>query len=138
LKVTYTEEAVADIVEAITYLNERNLTAAENLDAEIARCIGYDGLQGPSWVGGAPAPPNLPQYNWSLLHMTEALIGACRHQDTDKKRTVAPRVQPNCLDGARRVASTRALSAVSLKLGTIQGQARRIQGQARRAHCLRA
>jgi hypothetical protein len=24
LKVTYTEEAVADIVEAITYLNERN------------------------------------------------------------------------------------------------------------------
>jgi hypothetical protein len=27
LKVTYTEEAVADIVEAITYLNERNPTA---------------------------------------------------------------------------------------------------------------
>jgi hypothetical protein len=26
LKVTYTEEAVADIVEAITYLNERNPT----------------------------------------------------------------------------------------------------------------
>jgi plasmid stabilization system protein ParE len=39
LKVTYTEEAVADIVEAITYLNERNPTAAANLDAEIARCI---------------------------------------------------------------------------------------------------
>jgi plasmid stabilization system protein ParE len=34
LKVTYTEEAVADIVEAITYLNERNPTAAVNLDAE--------------------------------------------------------------------------------------------------------
>ena len=39
MKVTYTEEAIADIVEAITYLNERNPTAAANLDAEIARCI---------------------------------------------------------------------------------------------------
>jgi plasmid stabilization system protein ParE len=39
LKVTYTEEAVADIVEAITYLSERNPTAAAKLDAEIARCI---------------------------------------------------------------------------------------------------
>ncbi len=39
LKVTDTEEAVADIVEAITYLNERNPTAAANLDAEIAQCI---------------------------------------------------------------------------------------------------
>lgn len=39
MKVTYTEEAVADIVEAITYLNERNHTAAAKLDADIARCI---------------------------------------------------------------------------------------------------
>ena len=39
MKVTYTEEAVADIVEAITYLNERNPAAAANLDADIARCI---------------------------------------------------------------------------------------------------
>lgn len=39
MKVTYTEEAVADIIEAITYLNERNPTSAANLDAEIARCI---------------------------------------------------------------------------------------------------
>jgi plasmid stabilization system protein ParE len=39
LKVTHTEEAVADIVDAITYLNERNPTAAAKLDAEIARCI---------------------------------------------------------------------------------------------------
>jgi plasmid stabilization system protein ParE len=39
LKVTYTEEAVADIVEAITYLNDRNPTAAANLDAQIAQCI---------------------------------------------------------------------------------------------------
>jgi plasmid stabilization system protein ParE len=39
LKVTYTEEAVADIIQAITYLNERNPTAAANLDSEIAQCI---------------------------------------------------------------------------------------------------
>ena len=39
MKVTYTEEAVADIVEAVSYLNQRNPTAAANLDAEIARCI---------------------------------------------------------------------------------------------------
>jgi plasmid stabilization system protein ParE len=39
LKTTYTEEAIADIVEAISYLNERNPTAAANLDAEIAQCI---------------------------------------------------------------------------------------------------
>ena len=39
MKTTYTEDAIADIVEAITYLNERNPTAAANLDAEIAQCI---------------------------------------------------------------------------------------------------
>jgi plasmid stabilization system protein ParE len=39
LKVTYTEEAIADIVEAIAYVNERNPTAAARLDAEIARCV---------------------------------------------------------------------------------------------------
>ena len=39
MKLSYTEEAIADIVEAITYLNDRNPTAAANLDAEIARCI---------------------------------------------------------------------------------------------------
>ncbi len=39
MKVSYTEESVADIVEAITYLNERNRAAAANLDAEIAQCI---------------------------------------------------------------------------------------------------
>lgn len=39
MKITYTEEAVADIVEAITYLNERNPTAAAKLDAEITSCI---------------------------------------------------------------------------------------------------
>jgi len=39
LKVTYTEEAVADIVDAITYLNERNPAVAAKLDRDVARCI---------------------------------------------------------------------------------------------------
>ena len=39
MKVTYTEEALADIVGALTYLNERNPTAASKLDAAIARCV---------------------------------------------------------------------------------------------------
>ncbi len=39
MKVTYTEEAVADIVQAISYLNERNPTAAAKLDADVARCV---------------------------------------------------------------------------------------------------
>jgi plasmid stabilization system protein ParE len=39
LNITYTEEAIADIVEAISYLNDRTPTAAANLDAEIAQCI---------------------------------------------------------------------------------------------------
>ena len=39
MKVTYTEEAVADVVDAITYFHERNPTAAANLDAEIEQCI---------------------------------------------------------------------------------------------------
>ncbi len=39
MKVAYTEEAIADIVGAISYLNQRNPMAAANLDAEIAQCI---------------------------------------------------------------------------------------------------
>jgi plasmid stabilization system protein ParE len=39
LKVTYTEEALADIVDAIAYLNERNPTAAAKLDREMAHCV---------------------------------------------------------------------------------------------------
>ena len=39
MKVTYTEEAIVDIVEAISYLNERNSAAAASLDAEIAQCV---------------------------------------------------------------------------------------------------
>lgn len=39
MKITYTEEAIADILDAIAYLNERNSTAAAKLDADISRCI---------------------------------------------------------------------------------------------------
>jgi plasmid stabilization system protein ParE len=39
LKVSYTEEAVADIVAALTYLAERNPAAAAKLDAAIERCL---------------------------------------------------------------------------------------------------
>ena len=39
MNVNYTEEAIADIVEAISYLNQRNPTAAAKLDAEITQCI---------------------------------------------------------------------------------------------------
>ena len=37
MKVTYTEEAVADIVEAITYLNERNPTVLRSDPAAALR-----------------------------------------------------------------------------------------------------
>ena len=39
MNVNYTEEAIADIVDAIGYLHERNPTAAAQLDADIARSI---------------------------------------------------------------------------------------------------
>jgi plasmid stabilization system protein ParE len=39
LNVTYSEEAIADILDAVTFLNKRNPTAAANLDADIAGCI---------------------------------------------------------------------------------------------------
>jgi plasmid stabilization system protein ParE len=53
LKVTYTEEAVADIGDAIAYLNERNPTAAAKLDAEIRRCVERVAdreFEGPVWI----------------------------------------------------------------------------------------
>ena len=39
MNVVYTEEAIADIVDAITYLNARNPAAAAKLDRDISRCI---------------------------------------------------------------------------------------------------
>jgi plasmid stabilization system protein ParE len=39
LKASYTEEALADIVSALTYLNERSPAAAVKLDADIEQCV---------------------------------------------------------------------------------------------------
>lgn len=39
MEVTCTEEAAADILEAMSYLNQRSPTAAASSDADIARCI---------------------------------------------------------------------------------------------------
>jgi plasmid stabilization system protein ParE len=73
LKVTYTEEAVVDIVEAITYLNERNPTVAAKLDAAITRRV--EGLAAKEFDG--PVSP-LPRLATSLLvHVTRsATIGS--------------------------------------------------------------
>ena len=44
------------------------------------------------WEGHQPLP-TCPNKTGLLLHMSYALIGACRHEDTDKRRTriVVPR-----------------------------------------------
>jgi plasmid stabilization system protein ParE len=67
LKVAYTDEALADILDALTYLNERNPTAAASLDGEIVRCVehlatgDFDGpvsrLRSGSIVQSWPVPP---------------------------------------------------------------------------------
>ncbi len=85
--VTYTEEAIADIVEAITYLNERNPTAAANLDADIARCIerlaahDFEGpvsrLRSGTVVRSWPVPPFRIYYQ---RHAEELLIVRVYHQ----------------------------------------------------------
>lgn len=77
MKITYTEEAIADIVEAISYLNDRSPTAASKLDADIARCIERladweAGLTAPlgCWraeLGRAAVPRLLPASSWRAL-----------------------------------------------------------------------
>jgi plasmid stabilization system protein ParE len=39
LKVTYTEEALADLVDALSFLRQRSPSAAVKLDRQIAECI---------------------------------------------------------------------------------------------------
>jgi plasmid stabilization system protein ParE len=87
LKTSYTEEAIADIVEAITYLNERNPTAAANLDAAIVRCIDrladkeFDGpvsrLRSGAVVRSWAVPPFRIHYQ---RHPDELLIVRMYHQ----------------------------------------------------------
>lgn len=67
MKIIYAEEALADIVDAIAYLNERSPTAATNLDADISGCIErlaageFEGplsrLKSGSLVRNWPVPP---------------------------------------------------------------------------------
>ena len=67
MNVSYSEEAIADIVDAITYLNERNPTAAGQLDTDITLCIErlaageFEGpisrLRSGSLVRSWPVPP---------------------------------------------------------------------------------
>jgi len=87
LKVTYTEEAIADIVDAITFLNERNPTAAADLDADILRCVErlaggeFDGplsrLRSGALVRSWAVPPFRIYYQ---RHPNEMLIVRVYHQ----------------------------------------------------------
>ena len=87
MTVTYAEEAIADIVEAITYLNERNPTTAVKLDAQIARCIerlAAEDFEGPvsrlrsgALVRSWPVPPFRIYYQ---RHPGELLIVRVYHQ----------------------------------------------------------
>ena len=87
MTVTYTEEAIADIVEAIGYLNERNAAAAATLDSEIERCIErlagreFDGpssrLRSGAVVRSWAVPPFRIYYQ---RHTDELLIVRVYHQ----------------------------------------------------------
>ena len=87
MKTTYTEEAIADIVEAITYLHERNPNAAVNLDAELAHCVErlvareFDGpvsrLRSGAPVRSWAVPPFRVYYQ---RHVDELLIVRAYHQ----------------------------------------------------------
>jgi plasmid stabilization system protein ParE len=67
LRITYTDEAIADILDAISYLTDRSPTAATNLDSAISVCIGrlahgeFDGtasrLRSGALVQSWPIPP---------------------------------------------------------------------------------
>ena len=87
MKTTYTEEAIADIVDAITFLNERNPTAAADLDADISRCVErlaggeFDGplsrLRSGALVRSWAVPPFRIYYQ---RHPDELLIVRVYHQ----------------------------------------------------------
>ena len=67
VKITYAEEALADILDAVAYLNERNPAAASHLDTDLAACIEHlagGEFEGPlsrlrsgSLVRSWPVPP---------------------------------------------------------------------------------
>jgi len=67
VNVTYAEEAITYILDAIAYLNERSPTAAAHLDIELAACVEHlaaGEIEGPlsrlrsgSLVRSWPVPP---------------------------------------------------------------------------------
>ncbi len=87
MKVTYTAEAIADMLDAIAYLKEHNPTAAANLDADISGCIDrlagreFDGpvsrLRSGSLVRSWAVPPFRIYYQ---RHSDELLIVRVHHQ----------------------------------------------------------
>ena len=87
MKVNYTEEAIADIVEAISYLNQRNPTAAANLDAEIELCIErladreFEGPVSRLRSGAVVRSWGLPPFRiYYQRHLDELLIARVYHQ----------------------------------------------------------
>lgn len=87
MNIVYTEEALADILDAIAYLNERNPAAASNLDTDLAACIEHlaaGEFEGPvsrlrsgSVVRSWPVPPFRIYYQRQLR---ELLILRIYHQ----------------------------------------------------------
>ena len=87
MKVSYTEEAIADIVDAIEYVKEHSPKAAANLDHAISDCIArladgqFDGptsrLRSGSLVQSWPVRPFRVYY---LRHPDELLIVRVYHQ----------------------------------------------------------
>jgi plasmid stabilization system protein ParE len=87
LKVTYTDDAIADVLDAVTYLLERSPSAAASLDAEITGCIGrladreFDGpfsrLRSGAVVQSWAVPPFRIYYQ---RHPDELLIVRVYHQ----------------------------------------------------------
>ncbi len=87
MKVSYTEDAIADIVDAIEYVKEHSPKAAANLDHAISDCVArladgrFDGptstLRSGSIVQSWPIPPFRVYYQ---RHPDELLIVRMYHQ----------------------------------------------------------
>jgi hypothetical protein len=136
LKVTYTEEAVADVVDAITYINERSHAAAANLDAEDPFTLSQRGIvespggqtdlaprrtdkcrneDGTAWAR-VPGAPNIPQHLAGLndvagFNRCEPIeMGVLVRLETgaeDEHHIAAQAVGPNARDEAVRRAPNR-------------------------------
>ena len=87
MRVSYSEEAIADIVDALSFLSERNAVAAARLDASITVCIErlaageFEGpisrLRSGTLVRSWPVPPMRVYYQ---RHADELFIVRVYHQ----------------------------------------------------------